>query len=914
MGHKQADQESETGIATLSFANPIAGILSSLPTGTVTFLFTDIEGSTLLWEHQPEAMQRAFSRHEAIVREAMAAHGGYLYKMIGDAFQVAFSTALAALAAALAAQYALHAEAWGPIGVLRVRMALHTGVTEERGDDYVGPDLNRIGRLLGAGHGGQILLSQVTAGLVTDHLPTDVSLRDLGEHLLRGLNRPERIYQVVAPGLPEDYPPLKTIDARAHNLPAPATTFVGREAELAQIAALLPNPQCRLISLVGPGGIGKTHLAIQAAALSSKPRGQQAFPDRVYFVDLAAITSPEGVVTALADALRMSFYVRPGSSLSRQAAQAQLVSYLADREALLVLDNCEQLVAGEFTDLVAELMAAAPRLKLITTSRERLSLPGEWTLEVAGLSFPGSDGAEGISDYAAVQLFVERARRAGPFVPEAADWPAIGRICQLLGGMPLGIEMAAAWTKVLSCQEIANELERDLLALTASWRSAPERHRTLRAVFDHSWRLLSDEERDAVCQLAVFRSGFQREAAAEVAGVSLALLGALIDKSFLRRTLGRFEVQPVVRQCAIEKLAADSDVAYAEARSRHARYYSGWLREMNDKLKGRDQLVALVSLRMETQNLHGAWRWLIEQCDLVRLHGVLPALILFHEMLGRPVGSHHVVQLLLDMLEALGYAAKDDPFSPAETDRSLLALGLAALRHFSMDYEHPEWTKVYQEHSLAIAQALPDSQEKAFTLLLNSMGPGTLTLGQRVDLCRQCVDIFQRLGDSWGTALAQLVLGDTAAFWQAADPEYARHYYQSSLDGFVTLGNEWGRALCLFGLAHMERQAGHLEEAYRMARQSLVIYCQIGDAWRTVETRRALGEIAEGLGRFGEARDCLEANLAHFSRIGNGPGQDDCRACLKRLDERVRAGASDLAHEVQKDETTACPAVPSPGR
>jgi predicted ATPase len=714
---------------------------------------------------------------------------------------------------------------------------------------------------------------------------------------------------VVAPGLPEEYPPLKTVDVRPHNLPAPATPFVGREVELAQIAALLQDPQCRLISLVGPGGSGKTRLAIQAAAQSAP----QAFPGGVHWIALAAIASAEGAMTALADALQISFYVRPSSTLSLQAAQAQLISYLADQEALLVLDNCEQLVAGEFIELVAELMAAAPRLKLIATSRERLSLPGEWALEVAGLSFPSSDGAEELSGYAAVQLFVRCARRAGPFVPDAADWPAIGRICQLLGGMPLGVEMAAAWTKVLPCQEIAAELERDLLTLTATWRMVPERHRTLRTVFDHSWRLLSNEERAALCRLAVFRSGFQREAAVEAAGASLGLLGALIDKSFLRRTSGRFEMHPVLRQCAMEKLAADAD-AYAEARSRHAGYYSQWLSGMNEKLKGRDQLAALAALRMETQNLHDVWRWLIEQRDRVRLHKVLPAMILFHEMQGRSVGSHRVVQLLLDTVEALGYDVGSDSVPPAEADPGLLALGLAALRHFSLDYEHPERTSPHQQQSIAIAQALPDSQEKAFTLLLNSIGPGTLLPRKGMDLCQQCSAIFERMGDAWGMALSQLVLGDTAAFWGAAEPDMARPFYQSSLDGFVALGNEWGRALCLFGLAHIEHQAGHLEEAHRVAHQSLEIYCQIGDAWRTVETRRMLGEIAEGLGKFDEAWDCFAANLAHFSRMGNCPGQDDYRSRLQRLDEHVRAAAFDLARELHEQEPPASTAVPSPGR
>jgi predicted ATPase/class 3 adenylate cyclase/DNA-binding CsgD family transcriptional regulator len=898
MCDKQDNEAS--GMAASPSGNSARDTPWDLPTGTVTFLFTDIEGSTPLWEHDPQTMQRAFSRQETIVREAMAAHGGYIYKMIGDAFQVAFSTASAALAAALAAQRALHAEPWGLIDMIKVRMALHTGVTEERGDDYVGPDLNRIGRLLKAGHGGQVLLSQTTADLVRDHLPQDVSLRDLGEHCLKDLIHSEHIYQVIARGLPEEFPPLETVDARPYHLPSPATPFVGREAELSQMEALLRDPQCRLISLVGLGGSGKTRLAIQAAAHSADPCVPPAFPHGVYFAGLAAVSTLEGMISAIADALRMPVYVRPGSGFSFEAAHDQLLRYLADKKALLVLDNLEQLIG--FASFVADFLVAAPGVKLIATSRERLSLPGEWVLEVAGLSFPTGSIDEDVPEYAAVRLFVEGATRAGPFVADTDDWPAIARICQLLGGMPLGVEMAAAWTKVLSCQEIAAELERNLLALIATWRTIPERHRTLRTVFDHSWRLLSDEERVVFCRLSILHNGFGREAAEAVAGASLSLLGALIDKSFLRRAPdGRFEIHPVLRSYAAEKLVADP-AAYVEAHSRHARYYSAWLSLMNEKLKGSEQSAALGALRAETQNLHDAWRWLIEQRDLERLHSVLPAMILFHEMHDQPAGAPVVVRLLLDMLAALRHvpaSGTDVTGKPTATagptagsaDSSLLALVLAALRHFSQTPGQEERSNAYQQESLEIAKTLPDSQEKAYTLLFDSMGAGIPTSTQSVNLGQQCVEIFRCLGDAWGTALAQLILADAASFWAVVDTEMAFRSYQSSLEGFTRLGNDWGRAMCLTGLANLERGAGHLEEAFRMSCESLDIYDRMGDTWRAVFTRHALGKIAEGLGRFVEARHYFEANLTHFSRMGDNRRRDDYRERLQRLDEQADIAA-----------------------
>ena len=561
-------------------------------------------------------------------------------------------------------------------------------------------------------------------------------------------------------------------------------------------------------------------------------------------------------------------------------------------------------------DLVAGLLVAAPGVKLIVTSRERLSLPGEWVLEIAGLSFPDNVDQETVPRYAAVQLFVQGAERAGSFTAAPSDWPAIARICQLVGGMPLGVEMAAAWTKMLSCQEIAADLERDLLALIATWRTVPDRHRTLRTLCDHSWHLLSDEERDVFGRLSVFRGGLSRQAAEEVAGASLALLGALIDKSLLRRAPGgRFELHPVLRQYAAEKLAADP-AAHAGVRSRHARYYSAWLCRMNEQLKGSEQLAALAALQVETQNLHDAWRWLIEQRDLERLHNVLPAMILLHEMGSRPVGAREIVRLLQDMLDALGYAPDTGtaPGLAAPADAGLLALTLAALRHFSQMLEPWERTNAYQRKSLEIAHKLPDSMpsdylaEKAFVLLLNSMGRGILTPRQSMDACRQCIDIFQRLGDAWGTALGQLVWADAANFG-GVDAEQGRSFYQASLEGFTGLGNDWGRAMCLTGLAAIEYRAGHLEEAYQVACQSLDTYCRMGDAWRVVSTRHMLAEIAEGLGRLDEARRHLEANLAHFTQMGAGPQRDDYRERLARLDEKAAIVAPALSQDLEQEET-----------
>jgi len=857
----------------------------SRPTGTVTFLFTDIEGSTHLWEHQPEAMKRAHARHETILRQSMAAYGGYVYKMIGDAFQVAFSTSPAALQAALAAQLALIAEDWGETCRIKVRMALHTGVTEERRDDYVGPTLNRAARLLNAGHGGQVLLNQTTYELVREHLPSQICLRDLGEHTLKDLLQPEHIYQLVGPGLPADFPPLNTVDPPAVSLPVQVTPFVGRETELAKIAAMLADEDCHLVTLTGIGGSGKTRLAIQSA-------GQcQALFHGVYFVGLASATTTDAMVSMLAEALKLSFYAPRGSSLTSEDTKVQLLNYLGlgGKKMLLVLDNFDRLT-GEASFLM-ELLNAAPGVKLLATSRERLNLAGEWVLQVSGLAFPGREAAKLASQYAAVQLFVESAQRSAPFTPIPADWPAIARICQLVEGVPLAVEMAAAWLKMLSCQEIATEIEYDLDFLAATWRGMPETQRTFRSIFEHSWRLLSDKEREVFCQLSIFEGGFTRQAALEVATAPLLLLAALCDKSLVRRAgdgaSGRFEVHPVLKQYAAEQLAAQP-VLRAEALSRHAHYYSGWLEHMNEKLKGREQASALVAMRLEAQNLLAALRQLTRERDYARLQRAVTAAILYYEMNNQRTEFQEIIRLLGEAQVILSPASASD--RQAETDPAraeLLPLLLAALRRFtSQTSTDEEKLRSLQEESLRLARQLPDCQAKGFTLLLDSIGTGILSARQNVELAMECVAMFERLHDPWGKALARLIAGDTANF-TGVDISLGRTCYQSSLEAFSRLGNAWGQAMCLTGLAQVELTAGHLQEAYQLASQSEEIYEQIDNPERTFLNRHILGEASEKMGAVEQARHFFEANLAFSTVVGDISRQTFYRGRLETLGKNM---------------------------
>jgi class 3 adenylate cyclase/DNA-binding XRE family transcriptional regulator len=453
---------------------------TAVPGGTVTFLFTDIEGSTRYWEQHPQAMSDALARHDAILRTTTEAHGGIIFRTVGDAFCVAFANAPSALRAALNAQRALQRQAWGELGSLRVRMALHTGTVELRNGDYFGPPLNRVARLLAVGHGGQVLLSAATQELVRDQLSPDAELRDMGLHRLRDLTRPEQIFQVVVPDLPADFPQLKTLERHSHNLPAQPTALIGREPAIAAVCGLLQRPDVRLVTLTGPGGSGKTRLALQIAA-----ELLDEFGDGVWFVNLAPLRDPTLVASSIAQTLGI-----------KESAGRSLLDNLKDelheKQLLLLLDNFEQV--ADAAPLVSEVLAAAPRLSVLVTSRMPLHLSGEREFAVSPLGLPphppallrlrsgqasptegrGVAGDAGeLTQYEAVRLFIERAQAVkADFIVTNESAPAVAEICYRLDGLPLAIELAAARVKLLPPQALLTRLGSRLKLLTGGARPA----------------------------------------------------------------------------------------------------------------------------------------------------------------------------------------------------------------------------------------------------------------------------------------------------------------------------------------------------------------------------------------------------------------------------------------------------------
>jgi predicted ATPase/class 3 adenylate cyclase len=587
-------------------------LMAALPTGTVTFLFTDIEGSTKLWEKSPRGMQVALTRHDALLWETIEEHGGFVFKTVGDAFCAVFPTALSALESALAAQRGLFSEAWGEeIGALKARMALHTGTTHERDGDYFGPPVNRVARLLSAGHGGQVLLSSSTQELVRDHLPPQTHLRDLGERRLKDLSRPERIFQLTAPDLPSEFPPLRTLESRTNNLPLQATPLIGREQEVEAACKLLRSSEMRLLTLLGPGGTGKTRVGLQVAA-----ELVDDFEDGVFFVPISAITDPALVAPTIARILGLSEGAQPPEEL--------LEGYLRDRQTLLLLDNLEQVI--EAAPVVDRLLSNAANLKILATSRIPLGLYGEYEFPVPPLSLPDPDSLpplEHLNEYEAIRLFMERARAVRPeFSLTEENAPAVLEICARLDGLPLAIELAAARIKLLPPQALLDRLGNRLKILTGGARNLPERQRTLRNAIEWSYELLDEGEKLLFSRLGVFSGGATLEAIEAVCDAREDLptdvfdsVSSLLDQSLLRQEEGagdevRFVMLETIHEFANAKLEGSGE---AEAvRRAHAEYFLDLAEVAESMLWGAEDAAWLDRLEREHGNMRAALSWATE--------------------------------------------------------------------------------------------------------------------------------------------------------------------------------------------------------------------------------------------------------------------------------------------------------------
>ncbi len=822
-----------------------------LPQGTVTFLFTDIEGSTRLWERHPQAMPEALAGHAAILRAAIEAHAGVVFRTVGDGVCAAFGNAVAALAAALEAQRALHTAPWGATGPVRVRMALHTGVVALGGDDYLGLPLSRVARVLAAGHGGQTLLSRATAELVRDQLPAGLALRDLGTHRLKDLAQPEHIFQLVAPDLPADFPPLKTLDRPLGGLPAQPTPFIGRDTERMLLRVLLRRADVRLLTLSGPGGAGKTRLALQVAA-----ELRDDFADGVAFVGLAAISDPALITPTIAKALGV---IDSGD----QPLIARVSDALHEQHLLLVLDNFEHLLPA--APGIAALLAAAPGLKVLATSRAALHLAWEREFPVPPLAVPNRrmlPSLEQLQQYDAVRLFVTRAQSVSAnFALTAENAPAVAEICRRLDGLPLAIELAVARIKMFTLPALLARLDDRLTLLTGGPKDLPLRQQTLRATIDWSYNLLEPAERTLFARLGVFAGGCTLAAAEAVCGgweLGVASWGAgvtpptpildglesLVNKSLLQQTHGyagepRFGMLEILREYALEQLAASGE--WAAIRRQHAAVFLALAEAAAPALEGADQAAWLARLQQEHDNLRAALRWAVEQGETAIGLRFAAALRLFWFMRGYLTeGRERLAQILAlgaiserahaQALDCAGFLARYQGDYAAAT--GLIGESLAIWRGLghtqgvadalsNLGYvmlhqgDYPAACALYEE-SLGLNDALGNQQGRADGL--SHLGAAAFYQGEVVaaeQLHEESLAIWRALGDIEGIAYALYNLGDVAL--SRADAAAAALRFRESLTASVELAWPWGIVSAVEGAAGLAAVHGRPHTSLRLA-------------------------------------------------------------------------------------------------
>lgn len=789
-----------------------------------TLLFTDIEGSTRLWEHDAERMRLALARHDAIVRAAVECHHGHVVKMTGDGVHAAFDDPLDAVRATLHLQEAL-ADPENTHGTaLHVRCGLHAGVDEQRDKDFFGRAVNRAARLMATAHGGQVLLSQTVAALLGDRLPEGVSLRDLGTVRLRDLVSPEHVYQLSAATLRKDFPPLRSLEATPHNLPAQVTTFVGRSREIAEISKLLTRT--RLLTLHGMGGIGKTRLALQVAA---GLLGE--FSDGVWLVELAALSDSRMVPLAVASVLGVK------EETGRPLVEA-LLAFVKDRKLLLILDNCEHLL-GACAELAAQLLRSGSRLTILTASREALRVAGETCHAVPALTYPKPDQTTSLAalrDYEAADLFVDRVHCTQPslqLTPQSAA--AIASICYRLDGIPLAIELAAARVRSLSIENVAARLDDRFSLLTRGDTTALPRQQTLRALIDWSFDLLTHPERTLLRRLAVFAGGWTLEGA-EVVGADgevcqtdvLGLLANLVEKSLVSLDAqgGRYRLLETVRQYAQERL--DESGEARAVRTRHLIFYVTYAERAGAEIIGPSQGMWLAQLDLESENILAAHAW----CDSVEGGGELGLRLVF------AIKLYLMYRGRLALLRAATLDALARPGALERTRPRCRVLHAAGQVVFLMG--HYEEAKGYLEESLSIAREIGDRDRAAMVL----QELGAVSTGQ-------------------------------------ADLVKAGRYFEEALHLAKELGNKRALASAINALAQLHRMEGKLDSAERLYQQMLALARELEDQETIAIGLLNLAMASIGKGSSADALEPLAEALAIATGIGSKrAGQSALEVCV----------------------------------
>jgi predicted ATPase/class 3 adenylate cyclase len=822
---------------------PTLRAMANLPSGTVTFLFTDIQGSTRMADVLGERWPAVLARHNHLLAEAVAEQGGVVFGTEGDAVFAVFATAPRGVAAAVAAQRVLADEQWDGGSQVLVRMGLHSGEGSVSGESYVGIDVHRVARIANAGHGGQVLVSGATRMLAESALPDGATLRDLGEFRLKDLSRPEQLSMLVIQGLPDEFPPLRTLDAVPNNLPTQLTTFLGRQRELEEAAALLDG--ARLLTLTGPGGTGKTRLSLQLAAEAT-----ERYHDGVYFVPLGIIGEAALVLPTIAQALGMPDV--GGGALDRLAEQ------LAGKQILLVLDNFEQVI--EAAPQVGELLTRLPDMRVLATSRSPLRVYGEQEYPVPPLALPDPrhlPDLETLGQFASVALFVERAMAVRPgFAVDPSNAPAIAEICVRLDGLPLAIELAAARVRVLSPPAILSRLGDRLSLLAGGSTNLPERQQTLRGAIDWSHDLLEAADRVGFARISVFAGGADLGAVESVvlpnwpanagpAPGALDAVSSLLDKSLLRQELSptdepRFQMLESIRAYALERL--DQLEPGAETRRRHVDHYLALAEAEGERVFGASQRVALDTLEREHDNLRAAIAFAIAEREAGRAMRLLAATWRFWQMRGYLPEARDKAERILampggppaDRLEALAaaggiaYWQGDVPASRAWYQQEAALAeelgderGLAEAKYnesftYSLDRGEQVRGRELAQDALDRFRSLGDRHGvgKALWGVVNSYifsddrGPAATLVEESIAIARELDDRFQ-LG--WALFTRGLIA------MQAADHALARASYEEAIKIFRETEDLTGYVIVLDGFAALAWATGDRDVAMRIS-------------------------------------------------------------------------------------------------
>jgi predicted ATPase/class 3 adenylate cyclase len=850
--------------------------MRTLPTGTITLLFTDIEGSTKLWEGHPDIMRKALVRHDVLATSVIEQYKGQLVKSRGegDSLFAVFSSARDAVAAAYSLQRAFLAEPWPPETPIRVRMALHTGEADLQENDYYGPAVNRCARLRAIAHGGQILLSQTTKEIVAHDLLQRATLKDLGEHRLRDLAKPERVFQLLHPELPGDFPHLKSLDTFPNNLPYQLTSFIGRESEMKEIKDLLRS--ARLLALLGAGGCGKTRLALQVAADLL-----EEYPDGIWIVELAPLSDPGLIAQRVASIIGVR--EESNNSMADEREQLGLVEsrtiwkkltdFLHSKRLLLLIDNCEHMIedSARFTE---SLLQSCPYLCILATSREALGIRGESTYRVPPLSLPDPHqplSVEQLAQYESVKLLVDRATAAWPdFKLTGSNADAVAHICRRLDGIPLAIELAASRVRALSVEEIAARLDDRFRLLTGGSRTALPRQQTLKALLDWSYSLLSEKEQVFLRRLSVFAGGWTLEAVEAICsdeiiarGEVLDLLTHLVDKSLVlfeeRNGQPRYRTLETVRQYSQDRLLESGEAEIV--RRRHRDCYLELAEWMEPELWSSVQEVWLDQLETEHDNLRAAMEWSLVDHEAEKAVRLAGALWWFWYVRGYWSEGRDWLSQVLEKSE-----------STSTFSRAKALQGAGVLSWRQGDYEQ---AKALCEAGLTLFRELGDTKGVAFSL--NTLGLVARDQGhykRALELLEESLSLFREAEDKHGIALSLYVLGRVA--WRQKEYRRAGVLCQESLALSQELGYKRGMAYSLDILGRVAWDQGNDRQAQQLCEESLMLFRELGEKQGIAHSLRRLGLIARHQGDFQRATALSRDGLSLFWELGEKLGIAEC--------------------------------------